>query len=77
LDQVRIKEVIDMFFNSLKSVEDKTLETGLSQHQTLDILKSATMQAIKDHPAKFEHYCKWFLNSAMYLLDEDNELLKI
>ena len=73
----KITKVIDQFFNSLKSGEDKTLETGLTQHTTIDILKQATLQAIKDNPEKFEVYVKWLLNAAMFLLDEDNELLKI
>ena len=73
----KITKVVDQFFNSLKTNEDKTLETGLSQHTTIDILKQATKQAIKDNPEKFEVYVKWMLNAAMFLLDEDNELLKI
>ena len=77
MDQGKITEVVDQFFNSLKSGEDKTLETGLTQHTTIDILKQATIQAIKDNPEKFEVYVKWLLNAAMFLLDEDNELLKI
>jgi len=77
LDPDKITKVVDQFFNSLKSGEDKTLETGLSQHTTIDVLKQATLQAIKDNPEKFEIYVKWLLNAAMFLLDEDNELLKI
>jgi len=77
VDQAKITKVVDQFFNSLKSGEDKTLETGLTQHTTIDILKQATIQAIKDNPEKFEVYVKWLLNAAMFLLDEDNELLKI
>ena len=77
MDPDKITKVVDQFFNSLKSGEDKTLETGLTQHTTIDILKQATLQAIKDNPEKFEVYVKWLLNAAMFLLDEDNELLKI
>jgi len=77
LDQVRVTKVIEQFFNSLKAVDDKTLDTGLTQHTTIDVLKQATLQAIKDNPEKFEVYVKWLLNAAMFLLDEDNELLKI
>ena len=73
----KITKVVDQFFNSLKSGEDKTLDTGLTQHTTIDILKQATLQAIKDNPEKFEVYVKWLLNAAMFLLDEDNELLRI
>ena len=77
MDPDKITKVVDQFFNSLKSGEDKTLETVLSQHTTIDVLKQATLQAIKDNPEKFEKYVKWLLNAAMFLLDEDNELLKI
>ena len=77
MDQGKITKVIDQFFNSLKSVDNKTLQTGLNQHTTIDILKQATMEAIKDNPEKFEVYVKWMLNASMFLLDEDNELLKI
>ena len=50
MDQDKIKKVLDEFFNSLKSAEDKTLETGLSQHTTVDILHQATVQAIEQNP---------------------------
>ena len=77
MDKNKIDLVVNKFFNSLKSSEDKQLETGLSQHTTLDLLKEACMMAINDNPEKFEIYCKWFLNGSMYLLDEDEELLDI
>ena len=77
MDKKKIDLVVNKFFNSLKSSEDKQLETGLSQHTTLDLLKEACMMAINDNPEKFEIYCKWFLNGSMYLLDEDEELLDI
>jgi len=77
LDQDKIKKVLDEFFISLKSKEDKTLETGLSQHTTIDILHQACTEAQKNHPERFEIYVKFFLNASMYLLDEDSELMKI
>jgi|TARA_B100001245_G_scaffold123224_1_gene90684 pyruvate-formate lyase len=77
LDQDKINQVLDMFFDSLKSPVDHSLETGLSQHVTIDILKQATVQAIKDNPKKFEKYVSWFLNSSMFLLNEEEELIKI
>jgi len=40
-------------------------------------LKNATVQAIEQNPEQFEIYVKWFLNAAMFLLDEDSELLQI
>jgi len=77
LDQEKINKVVTDFFHSLKSPEDKVLETGLSQHQTIELLMQACLIAIKDNPQQFEIYVKWFLNGSMYLLDEDSELLDI
>ena len=77
MDPDKFTKVLDEFFNSLKSTEDKTLETGLSQHTTVDILHQATIEAYTKHPEKFERYVKFFLNASMYLLDEDSELMKI
>jgi len=77
LDPDKVSKVLNEFFTSLKSTEDKTLETGLSQHTTVDILHQATVEAYKKHPERFERYVKFFLNASMYLLDEDSELIKI
>ena len=73
----KIDEVLDVFFNSLKSEDNKMLETGLSQNESVEFLKQACSVAIKDHPERFVIYCKWFLSGAMYLLEEDHELLDI
>jgi len=77
LDPDKIKKVIDLFFESLKSKDNETLETGLTQNSTIDVLKNATVQAIQQKPERFEIYVKWFLNASMYLLDDENELSKI
>ena len=77
MDQDKITKVLNEFFTSLKSPEDKTLETGLSQHTTIDILHQACVEAQKTHPERFERYVKFFLNASMFLLDEDSELMKI
>ena len=77
MDPDKVTKVLDEFFNSLKSTEDKTLETGLSQHTTVDIIHQATIEAYKKHPEKFERYVKFFLNASMFLLDDDSELLPI
>ena len=73
----KIDEVLDVFFNSLKSEDNKMLETGLSQNESVEFLKQACSVAIKDHPERFVIYCKWFLSGAMYLLEEDDELLDV
>lgn len=67
-------EVITKFFDSMKDEENKILETGLSQHQTVDALKQVALLSAQDYPEKFEVYVKWFLSSSMYLLDENDEL---
>jgi hypothetical protein len=77
LDPDKISKVLNEFFTSLKSPEDTTLETGLSQHTTIDILHQACVEAQKKNPEKFERYVKFFLNASMFLLDEDSELLPI
>tara|TARA_R110000824_G_scaffold359853_1_gene547472 strand:+ start:150 stop:407 length:258 start_codon:yes stop_codon:yes gene_type:complete len=77
LDQNKINEVIEKFFNSLKSEENKILETGLTQNQTVDALHLAVLSAIENNEEKFEVFVKWFLNGSMYLLEEDDELLDI
>ena len=77
MDKARIEIVLESFFESLKSEENKILETGLTQNQTVDALKVAVISAIREHPDKFEVYVKWFLNGSMYLLDEDDDLLDV
>ena len=67
-------EVISKFFDSMKDEENRVLETGLSQHQTVDALKQVALLSAQDYPEKFEVYVKWFLSSSMYLLDENDEL---
>ena len=77
MDKNKVEEVIGKFFASLKSEENKTLETGLTQNQTVDALHLAVLNAIENNEEKFEIFVKWFLNGSMYLLDEDEELLDI
>ena len=77
MEKSKIDEVVKIFFNSLKSEDNKMLETGLSQNESVEFLKQACSVAIKDHPERFVIYCKWFLSGAMYLLEEDDELLDI
>jgi hypothetical protein len=74
LEKEKVIEVITKFFESMKDSENKVLETGLSQHQTVDALKQVALLSAQDYPEKFEVYVKWFLSSSMYLLDENDEL---
>ena len=74
MEKQKVIEVISKFFDSMKDEENKILETGLSQHQTVDALKQVALLSAQDYPEKFEVYVKWFLSSSMYLLDENDEL---
>tara|TARA_R110000824_G_scaffold91245_5_gene222138 strand:- start:250 stop:507 length:258 start_codon:yes stop_codon:yes gene_type:complete len=74
LEKQKVIEVLTKFFDSMKDEENKVLETGLSQHQTVDALKQVALLSAQDYPEKFEVYVKWFLSSSMYLLDENEEL---
>ena len=51
-------EVITKFFDSMKDEENRVLETGLSQHQTVDALKQVALLSAQDYPEKFEVYVK-------------------
>lgn len=77
MDQDKINQVIERFFNSLKVEEDKTLETGLTHNTTVIMLHQACVELIKQHPERFVIYVKWFLNASMFLLEEDPDLLDI
>ena len=77
MDQDKINQVIERFFNSLKVEEDKTLETGLTHNTTVIMLQQACVELIKQHPERFVIYVKWFLNASMFLLEEDPDLLDI
>jgi len=77
LDQDKINKVVERFFNSLKTEEDKMLDTGMTHNTTVLLLHQACIELIKMHPDKFVVYAKWFLNASMYLLDEDDTLLEI
>ena len=77
MDQDKINQVIERFFNSLKVEEDKTLETGLTHNTTVIMLHQACVELIKQHPERFVIYVKWFLNASMFLLEEDPDLLNI
>jgi len=77
LDQVKVNEVVNEFFNSLKSEEDKMLETGLTNNATVEILHQAVVQLCQEHPKRFEQYVKFFEEGCMYLQDESDELPEV
>jgi len=73
LDQAKINHVINAFFHSLKTNEDRMLETGLSHNNTVDVLHQATLQLVKDNPKRFEQFVKFFEEACMYLQDESDD----
>jgi hypothetical protein len=77
LDQAKIITVVNAFFNSLKSKEDKMLETGLTHNTTVDLLHQATLQLVQEHPDRFESYVKFFEEGCMYLQDESDEVPEV
>ena len=77
MDQVKINLVLERFFTSLKTVDDKTLDTGLSHNTTVFALHQAVASLAEKYPKDFEIYVKWLLNASMFLLDEDDTLLEI
>jgi|TARA_R110000824_G_scaffold52929_3_gene146893 hypothetical protein len=77
LDLDKITQVVDAFFNSLKTEEDKMLETGLSHNVTVELLHQATLQLVKENPKRFEQYVKFFEEGCMYLQDESDEVPEV
>ena len=73
MDQAKINNVVNEFFNSLKSEDDKMLETGLTHNTTVELLHQATLQLVQEHPKRFEQYVKFFEEGCMYLQDESDE----
>ena len=71
MDELKIKIVIDRFFDALKNKTDYKIEsTGLTYFATLDLIKAATTESIKNNPDAFEVLVKWFVNASMYLLND-------
>ena len=78
MDDLKIKIVIDRFFDALKNKTDYEIEsTGLTYFATLDLIKAAANESIKNNPEAFELLVKWFVNASMYLLNDVDELDEI
>ena len=77
MDQAKVNHVVNAFFHSLKTEEDKMLETGLSHNTTVEFLHQATLQLVKENPKRFEQYVKFFEEGCMYLQDESEELPEV
>ena len=74
MDQDKISQVVNLFFSSLKSADDKLLETGLTQNTTVDLLHQATIQLIIEHPKRFEQYVRFFEMGCMYLQNDSEDV---
>jgi len=77
LDQAKVNAVVNAFFNSLKTEEDKILATGLTHNKTVELLHQATIQLCQDYPERFESYVKFFEFGCMYLQDESDEIPEV
>ena len=77
MDQDKSNNVINAFFNSLKSEEDKMLETGLTHNTTVELLHQATRQLVQENPKRFEQYVKFFEFSCMYLQEDTDEIPEV
>jgi len=73
LDQAKVNNVVNSFFDSLKTEEDKMLETGLTHNTTVELLHQATRQLVQENPKRFEQYVKFFEFGCMYLNDDVDE----
>ena len=77
MDQAKVNHVVNAFFTSLRTEEDKMLETGLTHNTTVDLLHQATLQLVKDNEKRFEQYIKFFEEGCMYLQDQSDELPEV
>ena len=77
MDQAKINNVINAFFHSLKTDEDKMLETGLTHNTTVELLHQAVLQLVKENPKRFEQYVKFFEEGCMYLNDDTDEIPEV
>ena len=77
MDQAKVNNVVNSFFNSLKTNEDKMLETGLTHNTTVELLHQATLQLVQENPKRFEQYVKFFEFSCMYLQEDTDEIPEV
>ena len=75
MDDLKINIVIEKFFDALKNKTDYDIEgRGLTYFATLDLIKTAAKDSIKNNPEGFEILVKWFVNASMYLLNDVEDL---
>ena len=77
MDQAKVNHVVNAFFHSLKTEDDKMLETGLTHNTTVELLHQATLQLVKENPKRFEQYVKFFEEGCMYLQNDTDEIPEV
>ena len=77
MDPAKVTAVVNEFFNSLKSEEDKMLDTGLTHNATVEILHQAVSQLCQEYPERFEQYIDFLEFACMYLRNESDELPEV
>ena len=77
MDQAKINNVINAFFNSLKMDEDKMLDTGLTNNATVEVLRQAVITLVQDNPKRFEQYIDFFEFACMYLRNETEDVPEV
>ena len=77
MDQAKINNVVNAFFNSLKMDEDKMLDTGLTNNATVEVLRQAVITLVQDNPKRFEQYIDFFEFACMYLRNETEDVPEI
>ena len=77
MDQAKINNVINAFFNSLKMDEDKMLDTGLTNNATVEVLRQAVITLVQNNPKRFEQYIDFFEFACMYLRNETEDVPEI
>ena len=77
MDPAKINHVINAFFHSLKTNDDRMLETGLTHNTTVDLLHQATLQLVKENRTRFNQYVQFFESACMYLQDEAEDIPEV
>ena len=77
MDQAKVNNVVNTFFNSLKAEEDVMLDTGLTRNTTIDLLHQAALQLVEKNPERFQQYVKFFEFGCMYLNDDTDEMPEV
>ena len=77
MDQAKVSHVINAFFNSLKTEDDKMLDTGLTHNATVTVLHQATLQLVNENEKRFEKYIDFFEFAVMYLRNDTDELPEV